>query len=56
MTRLDYLIHIYQEGSKRLDKELCLERLITQIREIKVFMKKQESFNEDARFNLQFEP
>ena len=34
-SRYDYLNELFEEGSKRLDKQLSLEKLLLEIREIK---------------------
>ena len=38
-TRSEYLSRVYQEGKKRLYKELSIEKLLVQMRELKVLLK-----------------
>ena len=51
-TRIEYLTYIYEKGSERVQKEFSVERLLTQLREIKVFLKKDCKLTDDVRYNL----
>ena len=43
---------IYIEGTKRIIRDLSLEKLLIELREIKVFMKTQGYLNDQSRYDL----
>ena len=52
MSRCYYLNRIYEEGKQRLQEEFSIEKLLIQMREIKVFLKKQNIMNPEIRYEL----
>ena len=49
-SRGEYLSRVYQEGQKRLKKELSIEKLLIKMRELKALLKSKNTLNSDTRY------
>ena len=55
-SRFQYLNRIYEEGKQRLQEDFSIEKLLVQMREIKVLLKTKKILNSEIRYDLQFKP
>ena len=47
LTKFQALNYIYEKGQEKIDYELCLERMIKQIRQFKIIMKNAGFLNKE---------